>query len=506
MTSTKRKRGKSNKEMDKVLEKYEPVIGIEIHVQLLTNSKAYCSCKSLYAPNEPNSNVCPVCMGEPGALPVPNRKVIELAAKTALALNCKISDSLKWDRKNYFYPDTPKNYQITQYDNPIGSNGTVQLPFGGKVGIQRLHMEEDSAKMNHQNSESSSGSLSGSLYSLIDFNRAGIPLAEIVSEPDITSGLSAAEYGKELQRILRYIGASDGNMAEGSMRLDVNVSIREKGSNELRNKVELKNLNSFRAVQESTDHEIIRQAKLYEEGQRVRQETRLWDDKAKVSKIMRVKEGESDYRYFPEPDIPAMKLPKEVVKKWKSELSELPSEKRSRYKAEFGLSDADIEILTDDKDLSSYFESTVEFGSDPKEVSKWLLGDVSGYINSNRIQVKDLRLTPERLSELIVLIKSKKISGKIAKELLPELLNGSFDGTVAELVREKGMELITDEKVIETFAREVIGKNSNKVSEYRSGKTKLLGFFAGQTLAVSNNRADPEAVQKIVKLLLDNEN
>mmetsp|Transcript_4020 Transcript_4020/g.6128 ORF Transcript_4020/g.6128 Transcript_4020/m.6128 type:complete len:222 (+) Transcript_4020:1071-1736(+) len=221
---------------------------------------------------------------------------------------------------------------------------------------------------------------------------------------------------------------------------------------------------------------------------------------------MRVKEGESDYRYFPEPDIPAMKLPKEVVKKWKSELSELPSEKRSRYKAEFGLSDADIEILTDDKDLSSYFESTVEFGSDPKEVSKWLLGDVSGYINSNRIQVKDLRLTPERLSELIVLIKSKKISGKIAKELLPELLNGSFDGTVAELVREKGMELITDEKVIETFAREVIGKNSNKVSEYRSGKTKLLGFFAGQTLAVSNNRADPEAVQKIVKLLLDNEN
>ncbi|CAM9361913.1 unnamed protein product, partial [Phaeothamnion confervicola] len=310
------RRGKVDPELEAALQKYEPVIGVEIHVQLATQTKAYCRCSTAYSPHAPNTNVCPVCMGEPGALPVPNERVVELSAKAGMALGCRIAAETKWDRKNYFYPDTPKNYQITQYDRPIAEHGAVELPSGKRVGITRLHMEEDSAKMNHQGAEA----LAGSTHSLVDFNRAGTPLAEIVSEPDMRSGAEAAEYGRELQRVLRYLGASDGNMAEGSLRLDVNVSLRPRGSDELRTKarqgeiakpprgVELKNLNSFKSVQEAVDFETVRQARAYDAAETVRQETRLWDERERMTRIMRVKEGESDYRYFPEPDIPPLLL------------------------------------------------------------------------------------------------------------------------------------------------------------------------------------------------------
>eukprot|EP00903_Cladosiphon_okamuranus_P020074 g18440.t1 len=496
----KKGRGKANPELEAALQKWEPVIGIEIHAQLSSSTKAYCSCSTVYSPDSPNTNVCPVCLGEPGSLPVPNAKVVELAAKAGMALGCNIAAETKWDRKNYFYPDTPKNYQITQYDRPIAEHGEIVLPSGKKVGVTRLHMEEDSAKMNHQGAES----LSGSTHSLIDFNRAGTPLAEIVSEPDMRAGIEAAEYGRELQRVLRYLGVSDGNMAEGSMRLDVNVSLRPKGETGLNTKVELKNLNSFRAVQESVDFEIVRQAKCHEADEVIRQETRLWDEKKKATQIMRVKEGEADYRYFPEPDIPALELPAELLQKWRSELCELPSSKRERYQSELGLSEGDASALADDQSVALYFEEAVAAGADAGEACKWIIGDIAGYLNSKKQGIRKIGLKPAGLGELVSLIKERKISGRIAKELLPELLGGGWERGVWELVEERGMQAINDPAEIEVFVREVMEANADKVEQFRSGKTKLQGFFVGQAVALSGGKADPELTGEVTRRLLEN--
>lgn len=441
-------------------------------------------------------------MGEPGSLPVPNSRVVELAAKAGMALGCQIASETKWDRKNYFYPDTPKNYQITQYDRPIAEHGMIALPSGKKVGVTRLHMEEDSAKMNHQGSES----LAGSTHSLVDFNRAGTPLAEIVSEPDMRAGSEAAEYGRELQRVLRYLGVSNGNMAEGSMRLDVNVSLRPKGDDGLNTKVELKNLNSFRAVQESVDFEIVRQAKCYESGEQIRQETRLWDEKKKATQIMRVKEGESDYRYFPEPDIPVLTLPSDLLEGWRSELCELPAEKRARYQSSFGLSEAEADALTDDQNVAEYYEEAVGVGgAHPGEACKWIIGDIAGYLNSKKKSIREIGLSPTGLGELVALIATKHISGRIAKELLPELLGGAWEGGVGELVEARGMQAINDPVQIEGFVREVMTANGDKVEQYRSGKTKLGGFFVGQAISLSGGKADPELTQEVATRLLGSE-
>ncbi|CAM9502823.1 unnamed protein product, partial [Heterosigma akashiwo] len=502
LMAKKKKGGKGNPELEKALEEYEPIIGIEVHTQLATETKAYCGCSTHYSPDRPNTNICPVCLGEPGTLPVPNMKVVELAAKMGMALNCEIATETKFDRKNYFYPDTPKNYQITQYDYPICERGVLELPSGKKVGVTRLHMEEDSAKMNHQGADS----LAGSTHSWADFNRAGVPLAEIVSEPDMRSGAEAAEYGRELQKVLRYVGASDGNMAEGSLRLDVNVSIRKKGEPGLRTKVELKNLNSFKAVQQSIDYEIVRQAQAYEAGEGVRQETRLWDEKELVSKIMRVKEGEADYRYFPEPDIPPLRLDADLLSAWKAALVELPAAKRARYVRDLGLDAEQARVLTDDQQTAAYFEAAVAAGGAgcaPVEVCKWLIGDVAGHLAKTRRAAAEAKLRPAGLAQMVELIAARRITGKIAKDLLPDLLD-SWEGTPAELVAARGMEAINDPAAIREIVLRIFAENQDKVEAYRGGKTKLAGFFLGQAMTQSGGRADPETSQRITMELLDN--
>jgi aspartyl-tRNA(Asn)/glutamyl-tRNA(Gln) amidotransferase subunit B len=417
------------------LEKYEPVIGIEVHVQLSTKTKAYCSCSTRMG-RTANTNICPVCMGHPGSLPVLNRKTVQLAAQAAMALNCIVSPASRFDRKNYFYADTAKNYQITQQHAPIAEHGHLMLAAANKkVGITRLHMEEDSAKLSHEGPKGSSGRLSESTHSLIDFNRAGVPLIEIVSEPDIRSGAEAAEYGQELQRILRYIRASDCNMQDGSLRCDVNISIRAKGESELGTKVELKNLNSFGSVQKSIEFEIERQANLLDKECQVIQETRTWDEKENVTKTMRVKEGAADYRYFPEPDLPPLLLAPEVLRAWREELPELPAEKRLRFESKLGLSPYDACLLADDVTTANYFDETVGAGADPKKAANWIMGDITKILKMEKLSIAECKLSPSDLAELIKLIDEGIINGKIAKDILPEVVIKG--GSPATLVRER---------------------------------------------------------------------
>lgn len=418
----------------RALQTYEPIIGMEMHVQLATKTKAYCNC-STKPVRTPNTNICPVCMGHPGALPVVNSKVVELAAKAGMALGCTIAQYSRFDRKNYYYVDTPKNYQITQDMNPIAQKGSLQLASSGKkVGITRLHMEEDSAKMQHEGA-GAAGRLTDSTHSLVDFNRSGIPLIEIVSEPDISNGSEAAEYGQELQRILRYVGTSDCNMQDGSLRCDVNISIRPRGTTNFGTKVELKNLNSFASVQKSIDFEIERQANILDDGDAVQMETRTWDEKANETKTMRVKEGASDYRYFPEPDIPPLQIARETLEKWRKDMPELPSQKRERYQAEFSLSSYDAFLLSDDVTTAQYFEDSIEAGADPKQAANWIMGDITKVLKNEKIGLRLCKLTPKNLANMISLIDNGIISGKIAKDLIQELvLKG---GVPSEIVDER---------------------------------------------------------------------
>lgn len=429
------KKSSQSKALAAALEKYEPVIGVEVHVQLATKTKAYCSCATKSV-RTANTNVCPVCMGHPGALPVLNRRAVELAAQAAMALNCNVSRESRFDRKNYFYSDTAKNYQITQQYHPIAQAGHLTLGTSGKViGITRLHMEEDSAKMSHEGGDDASGKLTDSTHSLVDFNRGGVPLIEIVSEPDLRSGVEAAEYGQELQRVLRYINASDCNMQDGSLRMDVNVSIRVKGADRLGTKVELKNLNSFTAVQKSIEFEIERQAGVLDVGNVVVQETRLWDEKENETKTMRVKEEAADYRYFPEPDLPPLFLEESTLRSWRQKLPELPMEKRERYTEAYGLSTYDAFLLADDVDVARYFEKAIECGGNAKQCANWIMGDITKVLKFEKIQIGECRLSPENLAELVRLIEDGTISGKIAKDLIVELVVEG--GQPASIVQER---------------------------------------------------------------------
>ncbi|KAL8100069.1 hypothetical protein AgCh_032364 [Apium graveolens] len=483
-----------SKKMSKVAKDYEAIIGIETHVQLSTLTKAFCSCPYNYG-SQPNSSVCPVCMGLPGALPVLNSKVIEYAVKLGLALNCELSFNSKFDRKQYFYPDLPKGYQISQFDVPIATGGYIDLDlpveFGGghrKFGITRVHMEEDAGKLLHTGNGS---------FSQVDLNRAGVPLLEIVSEPDMRTGIEAAEYAAELQRMVRYLGISNGNMQEGSLRCDVNVSVRPWGQLEFGTKVEIKNLNSFSAMNRAIDFEIARQELLHSQGQadQIVQETRLWEEGAQKTVTMRKKEGLADYRYFPEPDLPEVSLTLKYVDDIRDSIPELPEMKRRRYE-NMGLSMQDILFLVNDMDVADFFDATISKAADVKLAANWIMGDIAAYLKNEKLSINEVKLTPQELGELISSIKSGTISGKIGKEILFELL--AKGGTVQGLIKEKDLVQIVDSIEIEIMVDKVIADNPKQLEQYRGGKTKLQGFFAGQIMKASKGKANPGILNKIL--------
>ena len=478
---------------------YEAIIGLETHCQLNTETKIFSNSSTKFGA-DPNMNIDPICMGLPGVLPVLNEKVLEYAVKAGLALNCAIAPYSKFDRKQYFYPDLPKNYQISQYDLPIAINGHLEIEIVDEdgsatrktIGITRLHIEEDAGKLVHGGSDR----LSGSTYSMVDYNRAGIALAEIVSEPDIRSGQEAAEYAQEVRRIVRYLGVSDGNMQEGSLRCDVNISVRPVGQKEFGTKVEIKNMNSFSAIQRAIDHEIERQIKAIETREKIVQETRLWEEGSQRTISMRKKEGASDYRYFPEPDLPPIQVSAEQLKTWKSQLPELPVEKRHRYESELGLSPYDTRILTDDHPISEYFEATIAAGANIKQAVNWIIGDITAHLKNEKCSVTEVSLKPEGLAELIGLIESGTISGKIAKDLLPELLTQG--GSPKALVEIKGLIQLSDPKALAEIIDQVLVENPKELEQYHAGKTKLQGFFVGQIMKKTGGRADPKLTNQLL--------
>ena len=478
---------------------WEVVIGLETHVQLGTKSKIFTSASTTFG-DDPNTHIDPVFCVLPGTLPVLNKKVLEYAVKAAMALNLNIASHSKFDRKQYFYPDLPKNYQISQFDEPIAEDGWIEVEvaekgketYVKKIGIERLHMEEDAGKLVHAGSDQ----LSGSTHSLVDYNRAGVALAEIVSKPDLRTGREAAEYAAEVRRIMRYLGVSDGNMQEGSLRCDVNISVRPTINDPFGTKVEIKNMNSFSAIQKACEYEIKRQIKAYESGEEVKQETRLWDEGKQLTKSMRSKEGSSDYRYFPDPDLGPIEVSNELKEKWRSELPELPAAKRNRYSTELGLSIYDSRVLTDESSMATYFEKVVNEGGAAKSSANWITGDLAAYIKSNRLTFDQLPFQPNELAEMLKMIDNGEISGKIAKEILPELL--SKGGSPKQLVQDRGLGMIGDPKVIEEIIDQLILKHPNEVESFRSGKKKLLGFFVGQLMKETKGKADPKLANQIL--------
>ncbi|MEL6462476.1 MAG: Asp-tRNA(Asn)/Glu-tRNA(Gln) amidotransferase subunit GatB [Cyanobacteria bacterium J06641_2] len=475
---------------------YEAIIGLETHCQLATKTKIFSDSSTEFGA-DPNTNIDPICMGLPGVLPVLNEKVLEYAVKAGLALNCQIAKYSKFDRKQYFYPDLPKNYQISQFDLPIAEHGHIEIEIVDKdgnstrkkIGVTRLHMEEDAGKLVHAGSDR----LSGSSYSLVDYNRAGVPLVEIVSEPDLRSGQEAAEYAQELRRIVRYLGVSDGNMQEGSLRCDVNISVRPVGQKEFGTKVEIKNMNSFSAIQKAIEYEIERQIEAVESGEAIIQETRLWEEGSQRTISMRVKEGSSDYRYFPEPDLAPIEVSEEQLKKWESELPDLPAKKRHYYEAELGLSAYDARVLTEERATAEYFEAAVNKGANSKSAANWIMGDIAGYLNKQKLNITDIKLTPDNLAEVVKLIDKGEISNAKAKEKLPDLLEGKAPKDIFA-----GEKLITDPAVLEPLIDEAIAGNPKEVEKYRSGKTNVKGFFVGQVLKKTGKRADPKLTNQLV--------
>ena len=478
---------------------YEAVIGLETHCQLGTATKIFSSSSTQFGA-DPNFNIDPICMGLPGTLPVLNTKVLEYAVKTGLALNCAIAPYSKFDRKQYFYPDLPKNYQISQYDLPIAKEGWLEIeledeagnPIRKRIGITRLHMEEDAGKLVHGGSDR----LSGSTFSLVDYNRAGIPLVEIVSEPDLRSGVEAAEYARELRRIVRYLGVSDGNMQEGSLRCDVNISIRPVGTEAFGTKVEIKNMNSFNAIERAINYEIERQIEALANNEPIVQETRLWEEGSQRTISMRVKEGSSDYRYFPEPDLGPIEVSREQLEAWHAQLPQLPAQKRHHYETELGLSAYDARVLTDDRTIAEYFEATLAAGAPAKPAANWIMGDISAYLNTEKKAITDIPLTPESLGELVALIEDNTISSKIAKDILPELLTQG--GSAKALIERKGLVQVSDPAVIEAVIDQILVDHPDELEKYRGGKKKLLGFFVGQVMKRTSGRADPKLTNQLL--------
>jgi len=469
--------------------KYEVVIGLEIHAELSTQSKAFCGCSTKFGA-APNTQCCPICIGMPGVLPVINKKALEYTIKAGLALNCSIARYTKMDRKNYFYPDLPRACQISQYDMPVCQNGYLDIVVNGstrRIGINRIHLEEDAGKLLHDQYADST---------LVDLNRSGVPLIEIVTEPDLRSAEEAKVFLETLRTILRYIDVSDCKMEEGSLRCDVNISVRPEGQKEFGVRTEMKNLNSFRAVYRAIEYEANRQIAIMEEGGTVLRETRRWDEGAGKSFSMRAKEHAQDYRYFPEPDLPPIEIDDEWVEEIRRQIPELPDQKRRRYVEEYGLPEYDAGILTSSKDLADYFENCVKLYENPKAISNWLMGDFLRLVNEKNIEISDVPVTAENLVKLLKLIDSKVISGPIAKTVFEEMFNTGKDPEA--IVEEKGLKQITDRDELVKVIKRVLEENPKSVEDYKKGKKKALGFLVGQTMKATRGKANPQLVNEIL--------
>lgn len=472
---------------------WEAVIGLEVHVQLATRSKAF-SASAIRFGAEPNSLTDPTVLGLPGALPVFNRRALEYAVRLGLAAGCSIRPQSRFARKHYFYPDLPKGYQISQYDEPLCEAGAVEFPFGGKmhsVRLTRIHLEEDAGKSTHSGASS-----------LVDLNRAGIPLCEVVSEPDIRSAGEAAEYMRALRRLVRYLGISEGNMEQGHLRCDANVSLRPAGQTELGTRTELKNINSFRFVQHAIEHEIARQARILDGGGHIEQQTRLWDADAGVSSAMRGKEEANDYRYFPDPDLPPLVVGDELIERLRGDLPELPAAKYERLIGA-GLSEEDARTLVDELELANYFDAAVAAHGNPagaRSIANWILAELLGQLNRIGADISSAPVSPAQLAELIGLIDDGTLSGKLAKQVFSAMVE-TGQGPAA-IVKERGLRQITDEGQIARIAARVVEANPGQAEQYRAGKTKLLGFFVGQVMKETGGKANPAAVNKVLRELL----
>ena len=474
---------------------FEPVVGLEIHVQLATASKIFCSCSTEFG-KPPNANTCPVCLGLPGALPVLNSQVPEFAAQLGLALNCDIRMDSQFARKNYFYPDLPKAYQISQFDRPICENGWLEIETESRgksrIGITRIHMEEDAGKLIHAD---------GSDESLVDLNRAGVPLLEIVSEPDVRSAEEAKAYMEKIHAIATTIGVSDGDMEKGHLRCDANVSLRPLGQEEFGTRTETKNLNSFRFVQQAVSYEMERQREEILDGKKIVQETRLWDSDRKVTFSMRSKEEADEYRYFPDPDLPIVRLSSELIETFRNNLPELPDAKRLRFIEEHGLRTNDAEFLSASREISEYFEKVLALEASPKLACNWIIGDLTHVMNESGKTLKDINLSPEHLADLTKFIESGEISSKIAKTVFEEMLASAKAPEV--IIEEKGLKQISDEGELGRIASELLAANPEQVEQYRAGKTKVIGFFVGQMMKQTRGRGNPAVINRLLKEKLD---
>lgn len=472
---------------------YETVIGLEVHVELATKTKIFCGCSTAFG-GAPNTHTCPVCTGMPGSLPVLNKQVVEYAMAVGLATNCTISQYCKFDRKNYFYPDNPQNYQISQLYLPICRNGHVDIETtAGKksIGIHEIHMEEDAGKLIHDEWED---------CSLVDYNRSGVPLIEIVSEPDMRSAEEVIAYLEKLRLTIQYLGASDCKLNEGSMRADVNLSVREAGASEFGTRTEMKNLNSFKAISRAIEGERARQIELLEEGKSVIQETRRWDDNKESSYAMRSKEDAQDYRYFPDPDLVPLLISDEWIAAVSSRQPELQEEKAARYKTEYGIPDYDIGILTSSKKLADLFEATTALCHNPKKVSNWLMVETMRLLKEKEMDPEDITFTPENLAALVLLTDENAITSTVAKEVFEKMFSERID--VKKFVEDNGLKTINDEGALRQTIEQVIAENPQSSADYRAGKTKALGFLVGQTMKAMKGKADPGMVNAILKELL----
>ncbi|MGE5544916.1 MAG: Asp-tRNA(Asn)/Glu-tRNA(Gln) amidotransferase subunit GatB [Bacillota bacterium] len=474
-------------------EKYEAVIGLEVHAELKTNTKAFCSCGISFGAS-PNSHVCPGCLGMPGTIPVLNRGLVEYAIKTGLALNCRIADYCRFDRKNYFYPDLPNNFQISQLDFPIATAGSLEIEVGGikkTIGINRVHMEEDAGKLVHQ------GNIMTTPYSLVDLNRAGTPLLEIVSEPDMRSPQEARMYLEKLRSILLFLGVSDCKMEEGSLRCDANISVRPRGQAKLGTRAEIKNLNSFRALERAAEYEINRQIEVLEEGGQLIQETRTWDEDRQVTLSMRSKEEAQDYRYFPDPDLTPIVIGQDWIERVRETLPELPDQARERLIKTYNLPPYDAALLTTSKDILDFFDACVAEYSEPKVVANWVMGELTRLLNQNNMEIKDCKVTPSSLAQMLKLLEQGTISGKIGKVVFEEMF--TTGDSPDKIVQDRGLVQISDESAIRAIVKEVVEGNPKVVEDFKNGKGKALGFLVGQVMKVSKGKANPEMVNRLLK-------